>query len=89
MSDTFATTWMVAHQAPVSTGFPSQEYWSGLPFPSPRDLPSNGSNWVSYVAGALFTVRATREVPQLFILCFASLYFLSLLEGIHCEINAS
>ena len=34
----FATPWTVAHQAPVSMGFPRQEYWSGLPFPSPGDL---------------------------------------------------
>ena len=33
MSDSFATPWTVAHQAPVSMGFPRQEYWSGLPFP--------------------------------------------------------
>ena len=31
--------WTVACQAPLSMGFPSQEYWSGLPFPSPGDLP--------------------------------------------------
>ena len=31
----FATPWIVAHQAPLSMGFSSQEYWSGLPFPSP------------------------------------------------------
>ena len=31
--------WTVAHQAPLSMGFPRQEYWSGLPFPSPGDLP--------------------------------------------------
>ena len=30
-----ATLWAAAHQAPLSTGFPRQEYWSGLPFPSP------------------------------------------------------
>ena len=35
----FATPWTVAHQALLSTGFPRQEYWSGLPFPSPGDLP--------------------------------------------------
>ena len=29
------TPWTAAHQAPLSTGFPTQEYWSGLPFPSP------------------------------------------------------
>ena len=33
----FLTPWTVAHQAPPSTGFSKQEYWSGLPFPSPID----------------------------------------------------
>ena len=36
------TPWTVAHQAPPSTGFPRQEYWSGLPFPTPGDLPTPG-----------------------------------------------
>ena len=35
----FATPWTVTHQAPPSMGFSRQEYWSGLPFPSPGDLP--------------------------------------------------
>ena len=38
----FATPWTVAHQAALSVGFPRQEYWSGLPFLSPRDLPNPG-----------------------------------------------
>ena len=38
----FATPWTVAYQAPPSMGFFRQEYWSGLPFPSPGDLPSPG-----------------------------------------------
>ena len=38
----FATLWTVAHQAPPSMGFSRQEYWSGLPFPSPGDLPDPG-----------------------------------------------
>ena len=38
----FATAWAVAHQAPLSMGFSRQEYWSGLPFPSPGDLPDPG-----------------------------------------------
>ena len=38
----FATPWTVAYQAPRSMGFSRQEYWSGLPFPSPRDLPNPG-----------------------------------------------
>ena len=39
MSDSFATPWTVVHQPPLSMGFSRQEYWSGLPFPSPGDLP--------------------------------------------------
>ena len=39
----FATPRTVAHQAPPSTAFSRQEYWSGLPFPSPEDLPNPGT----------------------------------------------
>ena len=39
MSDS-ATPWTVAHQDPLSMGFSRQEYWSGLPFPSPENLPN-------------------------------------------------
>ena len=42
MSDSFATPWTVAHQAPLSLGFPRQEYWSGFSFPSTGDLPNPG-----------------------------------------------
>ena len=38
----FTTPWTVAYQAPRSMGFSRQEYWSGLPFPSPGDLPNPG-----------------------------------------------
>ena len=38
----FVTPWTIAHQAPRSMGFSRQEYWSGLPFPSPGDLPHQG-----------------------------------------------
>ena len=38
----FATPWTVAYHAPPSMGFSRQEYWSGLPFPSPEDLPDAG-----------------------------------------------
>ena len=38
----FMTPWTVPFQAPLSMEFPNQEYWSGLPFPSPRDLPNPG-----------------------------------------------
>ena len=39
---TLCNPWTVAHQAPPSMGFSRQEYWSGLPFPSPGDLPDPG-----------------------------------------------
>ena len=39
---TVVTPWTVARQAPLSMGFSRQEYWSGLPFPSPADLPDPG-----------------------------------------------
>ena len=44
MSDVrlFVTPWTVAYQAPLSMGFSRQEFWSGLPFPSPGDLPDPG-----------------------------------------------
>ena len=40
----FEISWTVAHQAPQSTEFSKQEYWSGLPFPPPGDLRTQGSN---------------------------------------------
>ena len=39
----FVTSWTIAHQAPPSMEFSRQEYWSGLPFPSPGDLPDPGN----------------------------------------------
>ena len=42
VSDFFATPWTVACQASLSLGFSRQEYWNGLPFPSPGDLPNPG-----------------------------------------------
>ena len=41
-SDSFTTPWTLACQAPLSMGFSRQEHWSGLPFPSPGDLPDPG-----------------------------------------------
>ena len=38
----FAAPWTVTHQAPLSMGFSRQEYWNGLPFPSPGDLADPG-----------------------------------------------
>ncbi|XP_060263209.1 dynein light chain Tctex-type 3 isoform X1 [Ovis aries] len=49
----FVTPWTVAHQVPLSTGSPRQEYWSGLPFPSPGDLPAPGIEPTSLMSPAL------------------------------------
>ena len=49
VSDSFATPWTVARQAPLSMGFPKQEYWSGLPFPPPENLSNSGIEPVSLV----------------------------------------
>ena len=50
------TLWTIAHLAPLSIGFPRQEYWSGLPFPPPGDLPDSGIEPVSpELAGRFFT----------------------------------
>ena len=56
----------LAHQAPLSLGFPRQEYWSGLPFPSPRDLPSPGIEPTSPgLAGGFFTAEPPEKPPEL------------------------
>ena len=61
----------VAHKAPLSMGFPRQEYWSELPFPSPGDLPDPGLEprspelqAVFCIVSRLFTDWATREAKQ-------------------------
>ena len=55
----FETPWTKAHQAPLSMGFSSQEYWSGLPCPSAGDLPDPGIEPTSLtfpaLAGVFFT----------------------------------
>ena len=57
----FATPWAIPHQAPLSIEFSRQEYWSGLLFPTPGDLPNTGIKLVSPVsptlAGGFFTTE--------------------------------
>ena len=69
----FATPWAVAHQVSLSVGFSRQEYWSGLSFPSPEDLPDPGVEPMSpSVAGRFFstelpgkpkTLASSGEIP--------------------------
>ena len=57
----FATWWIVAYQAPLSRRFSMQEYQSGLPLPSPGDLPDPGIEPRSPALGGCFALWATRE----------------------------
>ena len=63
----FVTLWTVACQAPLSMGLSREEYWSGLPWPPPGDLPDPGITAASLLcpalAGRFFTTSATWEVP--------------------------
>ena len=60
---TLATPWTAAYQAPLSIGLSGQEYWTGLPFPPPGDLPDPGIETASLtssaLAGRFFTTSTT------------------------------
>ena len=59
MSDSLEIPWTTAHKAPLSVGFPRQEYWSGLPFPSPEDLPDPEIEPLSpALTGGFFTTES-------------------------------
>ena len=62
LSNSFTTPWTIAHQAPLSTGFPRQEYWSESPFLSPGYLPDLGIK-PEFLAltGGLFTTEPSRK----------------------------
>ena len=63
----FATLLTVARQAPLSLVFSRQEYWSGLPCPSPGDLPDPGIKPVSALAGRIFTTAILDKYIMLII----------------------
>ena len=62
----FATPWTIALQAPLSMEFPRQEYWRGLPFPPPENLPDPGMESTSLaspaLAGGFFTQLGSTAV---------------------------
>ena len=57
----FVTAWTIVHLAPLSMGFPRQEYWSGFPFPPPEDLPTPG---IKSVYPAPASGSFTTEPPE-------------------------
>ena len=61
----FATPWTVAHKAPPSMGFSRQEYWSGLPFPSPGDLPDLGIDLGLLHCGQMLYCLSHQGIPKL------------------------
>ena len=66
----FVTPWIVARQIPLSMGFPRQEYWSGLPFPTPGDLPDSEIELASLatpaLAGRFFTTAPCMVLAFIF-----------------------
>ena len=91
-------SWTLAHQAPLSMELSRQEFWSGLPFPTPGDLPDPGMESSSLVspalAGGVFTTAPPGELDEcefkvrLFRLSMeASLLTLAKPQGAHLQIN--
>ena len=64
----FVTPWTVAFPTPPSIGFSRQEYWSGLPFPSLRDLPDPGSNLGLPHCGQTLYCLSHQGSPVMFII---------------------
>ena len=84
------TPWTVAHQAPLSMKFSRQEHWSGLPFPSPGELPDPGIEPRSLALQAdslpseylsIFPIKCWRGHPKLLGVGGEGL------EGIHCRVS--
>ena len=87
----FANPWTVAHQAPLSMGFPRQEYQSELPFPFPGHLPDPGIKPVSpELAGGFSTTQPPRKPNSVKIvkICFSEHHIILLLNS-HTFISLS
>ena len=76
----FATPWTIAYQASPSMGFSRQEYWNGLPFPSPGDLPDPG------IKPALEADALTSEHPGVFLRTYSE-WYLMLYTNLHNSDN--
>ena len=82
----FVTPWTVAYQASLSTGFSRHEYWSGLPFPSPGDLPDPG---IEPRSPALEAEALTSEPPgkPSFLIFFYNMVYPRRLDIVPCAIS--
>ena len=74
----FATPWTVGHQAPVSMGFPRQEYWNGLSFPSLEDLPDPGIKPGSPALQADYLTSLSSHLPVIVVYWFTPTSFMVL-----------
>ena len=89
-----ATPWTAAHQAPLSVGFSRQEFWSGLPFPSPGDPPDPGSiptlqadSLPTELQGKPRTHTHTHTHTQSFFIVFSSMVYHRALTLVPCAIQ--
>ena len=78
------TPWTTARQPPLSMGFSRQESWSGLPFPSPRDLPRSGINlmYPAFQADSLLSEPLAKPIYQL---TFPTLAVVEYFTGFACN----
>ena len=77
------------HKTPLSMGFPRQEHWSGLPFPSPGDLPDPGIKPTSPALGSgFFTAKPPRKPPRIKC-CSVAKSCLALCHPVNCNMRAS
>ena len=80
--DSFATPWTVAHQAPLSLGFPRQEYWSVLTFPSLGNLPDPGIEPTSpTLAGGFFTTEPPGKPGEVCIYAYIYTYIVLVVKN--------
>ena len=81
--------WTAAHQAPVSMGSSRQEYWSGLPFPPPGDLPDSGIEPTSpALAGGFFTTEPPGKPFKSFLATTKPGFTLGLMLDFHLTVQS-
>ena len=77
----FATPWTAAYQAPPSMGFSRQEYWSGMPFPSPGDLPNPG------IEPGSPALQADANTHTFFSILFSTMVYHRILNTVLCALQ--